>query len=296
MASRRPPVRIPSLTGFMAMGLLLVALCFFGLPMVWLMLATSHTDAGLFTAPPLSWGSFANMGAAWENLSTYESAYLVRWATNSLIYSIGGVSLSLIAALPAGFILATQVFPGRRLILILTLIAMITPNAALVLPIYLQMSFLGLDNTRTAMVLATGFFPFGVYLAFIYFATALPREILNAARVDGAGPWRVFASVALPLARPAIALIAFFSFLANWSNYFLALVLLSDDRLHNLPLGLTALISGARALSFSAATGIPIRRPEAIMAALIIIVPVLLIFLFSQRYIRAGLLAGGEKG
>jgi multiple sugar transport system permease protein len=278
------------------MAILLAALCFFGLPLLWLFLATSHTDAELFTAPPLSWGRLENVVAAWSNLSGYESAHLLSWAGNSLIYSTGGVALSLVTAIPAGFILATQNFPGRRAILILTLVAMITPNAALVLPIYLQMSLLGLDNTRTAMVLATGFFPFGVYLSFIYFATAVPREILNAARVDGAGPFRVFILVALPLATPALAIIAFFSFLANWSNYFLALVLLGDDRLHNLPLGLTALISGARALSFSAATGIPIKRPEAIMAALLIVLPVLVIFLFSQRYIRAGHLSGGEKG
>lgn len=281
---------------FLALAIFLLALGYFGIPLVWLFLAVSHTDASLFTAPPLSWGGWENVVAAWTNLATYEGSHLSRWALNSLIYSVGGVTLSLIAALPAGYILATSEFPGRKLILIVTLIAMITPNAALVLPIYLEMSVLGLTNTRLAMILATGFFPFGVYLAFIYFATALPREIINAARVDGADPWRVFISVALPLAKPAVALIAFFSFLANWSNYFLALVLLTDDRLHNLPVGLTALISGARALSFSAATGVPIRRPEAIVAALLIILPVLAVFLFSQRYIKAGQLAGGEKG
>src|SRR5690606_16219120 len=194
------------------------------------------------------------------------------------------------------YVLATQEFPGRRLILLVTLVAMITPNAAIVLPIFLEMSLLGLNNTRISLVLATAFFPFGVYLAFIYFATSLPREILNSARIDGASPWQTFWRVGLPLATPAIALIAFFSFVANWSNYFLAFVLLSDDELYNLPVGLTALISGSRALSFSALTGIPVRRPEAILAAILVVLPVLVIFLFSQRYIRAGQLAGAEKG
>lgn len=281
---------------FAAAGIALFALCFFGLPLLWLFLAASQTDASLFSAPPLSFGSFENVAATWTNLTTYDGAHLRLWIFNSIVYSLGGVSVSLIAALPAGYVLATQEFFGRRAILLVTMIAMITPNAAVVLPIFLEMSLLGLNNTRISMVLATGFFPFGVYLAFIYFATSLPREVLNSARVDGANALQVFLQIALPLAKPAISLIAFFSFVANWSNYFLAFVLLSDDKLYNLPVGLTALISGARALSFSAATGIPIRRPEAIQAALLLVIPVLIIFLFSQRFIRAGQLAGSEKG
>tara|TARA_R110002126_G_scaffold291674_1_gene455135 strand:- start:13838 stop:14746 length:909 start_codon:yes stop_codon:yes gene_type:complete len=281
---------------FCAGAIVLFALCFFGLPLLWLFLAASHTDSSLFTAAPFSWGSWSNVAQSWSNLTQYEGTHLWTWAFNSLIYSVFGVGLSLIAALPAGYILATEIFPGRRIILLATLVAMITPNAAIVLPIFLEMHLIGLNNTRVSLILATGFFPFGVYLAFIYFATALPKEILNSARVDGANAWQVFYRVALPLAKPAIALIAFFSFVANWSNYFLAFVLLTDDKLHNLPVGLTSLVSGARALSFSAATGIPIRRPEAILAAILIVLPVLVIFLFSQRFIREGQLAGGDKG
>ncbi|WP_421725029.1 carbohydrate ABC transporter permease [Bauldia sp.] len=281
---------------FVAGAIVLFAMCFFGLPLIWLFLAASQTDASLFSAPPFSWGGWDNVVATWTNLVTYEGAHLRVWIVNSIIYSVGGVGLSLVAALPAGYALATYDFPGRRAILIVTLVAMITPNAAVVLPIFLEMNLIGLNNTRISLVLATAFFPFGVYLAFIYFATALPRDVLNSARVDGATPWQVFRRIALPLAKPVISLIAFFSFIANWANYFLAFVLLSDDDLYNLPVGLTALISGSRALSFSAATGIPIRRPEAIQAAILVVLPVLVIFLFSQRFIRSGQLAGSEKG
>jgi hypothetical protein len=93
-----------------------------------------------------------------------------------------------------------------------------------------------------------------------------------------------------------VALIAFFSFLANWSNYFLAFVLLSDDKLYNLPVGLTALISGSGALSNSTASEIPIRMPEAIQASILVIAPVLIIFLISQKFVRTGMLSGAEKG
>lgn len=303
MATPQDTSHLPRRTGpklrlwhFVAGAITLFAMCFFGLPLLWLFLAATQTDSSLFTAPPFSFGSWENLAATWSNLSGYEGAHLAVWAMNSLIYSVGGVGLSLVAALPAGYALATMEFPGRKAVLLVTLVAMITPNAAVVLPIFLEMHLIGLNNTRLSLILATAFFPFGIYLAFIYFATSLPKEVLNSGRVDGANAWQMFFRVALPLAKPAIALIAFFSFIANWSNYFLAFVLLSDDALYNLPVGLTSLISGARALSFSAATGIPIRRPEALLAAILIVLPVLVIFLFSQRFIRAGQLAGAEKG
>ena len=216
--------------------------------------------------------------------------------SNSAIYSVGGVGLSLVSAIPAGYVLAVYQFPGRKLILIMTLIAMITPSSAIVLPLYLEMNLLGLSNTYLGLILATGFFPFGVYLAYIYFVSSLPEGILDAARIDGCGRLRLFLSIGLPLAGPAIALIAFFSFVANWSNYFLAFVLLSSDDLYNLPLGLTTLISGSGALNNTTPSDIPVRMPEAIQAAILVIAPVLIIFLISQRYVRSGTLSGAVKG
>ena len=277
-------------------AIVLFALCFFGLPLAWLFLAVSRTDAALFTAAPFSWGGWGNVAAAWSNLTGYEGAHLGLWAFNSLIYSVGGVGLSLVAALPAGYALATQSFPGRRVVLLATLIAMITPNAAIVLPIFLEMHLIGLNNTRISLVLATAFFPFGVYLAYIYFATSLPAGLLDSGRIDGCSQWQLFTRIALPLSGPVTALIAFFSFLANWSNYFLAFVLLSDDKLYNLPVGLAALLSSSGALGNDVANDIPIKKPEAIMAAIMVILPVLLVFMVSQRYVRAGLLSGAEKG
>lgn len=293
---QRRPVRKIRLWHFVVGAITLFALCFFGLPLLWLFTAASQSEASLFTAPPFSWGSWDNVVEAWRSLVDYDGTHLGLWIWNSVIYSVGGVGLSLVAALPAGYMLATQAFPGRRAILLVTMIAMITPNAAVVLPIFLEMNLIGLNNTRISMVMATAFFPFGVYLVFIYYATSMPKEVLNSARVDGANAFQVFTRIALPLSKPVISLVAFFSFVANWSNYFLAFVLLSDDSLYNLPVGITALISSSRALSFAGASGAPIRRPGAILAAILIVLPVLIIFLFSQRYIRSGQLAGSEKG
>ena len=275
---------------------LLFALCFYGIPLLWLFLAGTRSEASLLSEPPFALGSWEAFSRTWSNLTSYNNFQIIDWAVNSLIYSAGGVLLSLVSSIPAGYTLAVSDFPGRKFILVITLIAMITPNTAVALPIFLEMNLLGLNNSYAGMILALGFFPFGVYLSYIYFSTSLPKGVLESARVDGCNRFELFTKIALPLARPVVALVAFFSFLSIWSNYFLAFVLLSDDQLYNLPVGLTALVSGSGALSNLPSNDVPIRKPEVVLAALLVVLPVLLIFLAAQRFVRSGLLSGAEKG
>lgn len=272
------------------------AVCFYGIPILWLFLASTRSEAELLGNGALSVGSWASFRQTWMNLTTFNDFQMVDWALNSLIYAGGGVLLALLTAIPGGYALALGSFPGRRLILVMTLIAMITPSTAVVLPIFLQMSILNLDNTLAGFTLASGFFPFGVYLSYIFFSTSLPKSVLESARVDGCSRLQLFLHIALPLAAPLVALVAFFSFLAIWSNYFLAFVLLSDDALYNLPVGLTTLVSGSGALSNLPTEGIPIKKPEVILAALLVALPVMIVFLFAQGRVRSGLLSGAEKG
>lgn len=279
-----------------ALATLAFAICFYGIPLLWLFIASTRSGASLVTDPPLSLGSWGNFRATWLNLTTYNDFQMAQWALNSLIYAMGGVGLALVSAIPAGYALALGHFPGRRLILILTLVAMITPSTATVLPIFLQLSLLGLNNTYLGFILASGFFPFGVYLSYIYFTSSLPRGVMESARIDGCNRWQVFRRIALPLAGPLVALVAFFSFLAVWSNYFLAMVLLSSTDLFNLPVGLTAMVSGSGALSNLPAGNIPIKKPEVILAAILVALPVLVVFLLAQGKVRSGLLSGAEKG
>lgn len=280
----------------LALAVLGFAVCFFGIPLLWLFVASTRSATSLIHDAPLALGSWDVFRQTWINLTTYNDFQMARWALNSAIYAVGGVGLALVTTIPAGYALALENFPGRRLILILTLVAMITPSTATVLPIFLQLSLLGLNNTYLGFILASGFFPFGVYLSYIYFSSSLPRSLLEAARIDGCNRWQVFARVALPLAWPLVALVAFFSFLAVWSNYFLAMVLLARTSLYNLPVGLTALVGGSGALSNLPAGNIPISKPEVLLAAILVALPVLLVFLVAQGKVRAGLLSGADKG
>lgn len=136
-----------------------------------------------------------------------------------------------------------------------------------------------------------------MYLCYIYFATSLSRELLAAGRIDGCSEGRLFWSIALPLSKPILGLIAFFSFVGNWNNYFGVIVMITDDTKYNLPAGLGALIAGTPALNPAlGGSQLPIHRPEVALAGLIVVLPVLFLFLFSQRFVQAGFLAGAEKG
>lgn len=295
MTQRQKGKRLP-LGRFVIYACLAFAALFYGVPLVWLFVAGTRSQVSLFSDPVFTIGSWEQALTTWNNLTSYNNFQILTWAQNSIIYSVGGVALSLATAIPGGYILATAQFPGRKLILILTLVAMITPSQAVVLPIFLELLAIKLNNTYLGLILATGFFPFGVYLAYVFFSTSLPKGVMDSARIDGCNRFQVFIHIALPLAKPIIALVAFFSFLANWSNYFLAFVLLSNEKLFNLPLGLATLISGSGALVNQAANDIPVRMPEAIQAAIVVVAPVLLVFLVAQRFVRTGMLAGAEKG
>ena len=164
------------------------------------------------------------------------------WLKNSAIYSFGGTALAVLAAIPAGYGLALTHFVGRRALLAITLVVMIVPATALVLPLFLEANTVHLVGTVWSLILPFGFFPFGVYLAYIYFSTTIPKDLIGAARIDGAGEWGVFRRIALPLATPIVALVGFFSFVANWNNYYLPFVMTYDNSQYPLQVGLPILL------------------------------------------------------
>ncbi|MFE0332558.1 carbohydrate ABC transporter permease, partial [Streptomyces sp. NPDC058960] len=139
------------------------------------------------------------------------------------------------------------------------------------------------------------FFPFGVYLTYISFSSNVPADLLSAARIDGCSEWQVFRLVAMPLAKPVIALVGFFNFVGNWNNFFLPFVMLPDSSQYPAQVGLNNLLAASPLFNTSSGTGNQIMRPELALATLVTIVPVLIVFLFSQRALVAGMLAGATK-
>ncbi|MFD0599283.1 ABC transporter permease subunit [Catellatospora coxensis] len=170
--------------------------------------------------------ALGNAVATWQSILAFNDGTFLQWLTNSIIVASVGSVVAVVAALPAGYALARLRFRGRRLLRFLTLLTMVVPNTVLVIPIYLEVSAVGAVNNLWVVGLLMGFFPFGVYLAYIHFKTTLPTPIVESARLDGLTDVQTFFTIALPISKQAVALVGFFSFVANWTNFFLPMVLL----------------------------------------------------------------------
>jgi len=257
---------------------LLVFVLFFLIPMVWLLFAVTKSSRALIVTEPFSLGSWADFAANWNQLFGFQDGAVTAWMGNSALYAGGALLITLIVSIPAGYALALTEFRLRNPLLVLTLVVMLIPGTALVLPVF-PMSF----------------FPFGVYLTYIYFSTSIPRDLLAAARIDGCTELQVFTRVALPLATPVVALVAFFSFVQNWNNFFLPFIMLPSSDGYPIQVGLTSLLAATPAFNPSSAGSDSIQLPTLALGTIVSILPVLIVFLFSQRFLVAGMTAGGTK-
>jgi len=274
--------------------ILLLFAVFFVLPMLWLLLAATKTDDQLVHDNPLSFGSWHALRANWDALTAFQGDTVFLWLRNSAVYSFGALVITLCVAIPAGYGLAMTRFRGRRTLLVATLVVMLMPNATLVVPLFLEVNAVGLIGSMWSIILPYSFYPFGVYLTYIYFTTTLPTELVAAAKLDGCSEFGVFRHVALPLAAPVVALVGFFSFVANWTNYFLPYVLLPESDQFPVQVGLGTLLDDVPQFNPTVGT-LAVQRPELALATLLAITPVLVVFLFSQRFLVTGMLAGATK-
>jgi multiple sugar transport system permease protein len=290
---------IGALGSILRVSVLLIFAIYFVVPILWLVLAPSKDQFTIISANPLAFGSWETVLKSWQNINAYQHGQIWVWFLNSIVYVVSSLVIGLAVGIPAGYILAIARFPGRRLLLWLTLITMLLPPSAMVLPLFLELNLVRLVNTAWAVILPACFFPFGVYLTYVYYSTTLPLDLLDAARVDGCSEWEFFRLIAVPLAKPLIGLLAFINFNANWNNFFGPYVMLNNDKLYNLPVGLANMIASTSAIKpgFNTTPGmLKFQQADAAMAALIMIVPVVIVFLFSQRYVISGALTGSVKG
>ena len=291
----RRPRRPARAAGQILPGLLLTVFgIFFVLPLIWLLLAATKTDAQLVQDNPLSFGSWHALRQNWDALTGFQGDAILLWLRNSGLYAFLALVITLAVGIPAGYALAMMEFPGRRLLLITTLVVMLMPTTTLVIPLFLELNAIHLIGSLWSVVLPYSFYPFGVYLTYIYFSTALPPDLLDAARVDGATEFQAFRRIALPLAAPVVALVGFFSFVANWTNYFLPYVMLPESNQYPIQVGLGLLVTDVPQFNPTAGTA-AVLRPELALATLLAISPVFVVFLFAQRFLVTGLLAGSTK-
>ena len=268
-------------------GLLVVAALYFLIPVYWLLIAATKSTGDLFGSFGL-WFAHPRTLANLRHVLDYDDGVYLRWALNSVLYAGVGALVATALAAMAGYALAKFPFPGNRAVFNVILAGVLVPGTALALPLYLLFSKVGLANTYWAVLLPSFVSPFGVYLCTIYARAAVPDQLLEAARIDGAGEWRTFRVVALRIMTPALVTIFLFQFVGIWNNYFLPLVMLSDPKLYPITLGLTSWQSFAD------------RQPElyqlTIGGAALSVVPLMVAIVVLQRFWRSGLTQGGVKG
>jgi multiple sugar transport system permease protein len=269
--------------------LMTIMLAYALLPLFWLLVNSAKTQRSLFTTFGL-W--FGGKFALWENIRqalTYGNGIFIRWLANTLLYVVAGAGGATLLATLAGYGLAKYDFPGRRAVFAVVLAAVAVPGTALAVPTFLLFSRLQLTNTPWSIIVPSLVSPFGLYLIWVYAQDAVPAELLEAARIDGAAELRIFLTVSLRLLAPGMATVLLFTVVATWNNYFLPLIMLSDPRWYPLTVGLNewnaqSSTAGGQAIYNLVITG-----------SLLTVIPIMAVFLFLQRYWQSGLAAGSVK-
>ena len=266
------------------------------IPMIWLLLASSKTDPELSTRNPLAFGSFKGYINAWNNLTFFDDGVIGQWVINSLLYNAAIVVIATITASLAGFVISASRIKFKRTFLISTLIMMLIPPVALVIPLFVLMDKVGLVDNPWSVILISSLYPFGAFLSYIYYSTTIPPELYESARLDGCSDWQLYTRIAFPLSGALLGLLAFFAFIGNWANYFMPYVMLYSGENYTLPLGLGFLLSSTPAINPGVgATSVPIYKPEIALAGALIAFPIMVMFLISQKRLIRGMLAGSIK-
>ncbi|MBR8740134.1 carbohydrate ABC transporter permease [Nocardiopsis sp. MG754419] len=256
------------------------------LPVLWLVLAASRNADALSASDLFSPENFS----LWSNLVdlfAMDDGIYGRWYLNTLLYAVVGAAISALISVACGYAFDKYRFRHKETLFGLVLAAVMVPQTVLALPLYLIASHLGVVNTFWAVFVPLLFNPFGVYLGRIFSEGYVPDEVLEAARIDGTGELVMYVRVAFGMLGPGVLTVFLFQLTAIWNNFFLPMVMLSDQELYPVALGLYSWNS--------AATVSPEYYPVVITGALLAVLPLIVAFLLLQRFWKAGLTAGAVK-
>jgi multiple sugar transport system permease protein len=258
-------------------------------PVLYVIISATKTNNELFNTFGFWIG---DTFALWDNIKlvfSYQNAVFTTWLVNSVMYSttiaLGAALLSTLAA----YAFSKFEFRGKKIIFAIVLGSVMIPQTALVVPLFLLLSKMGLVNTPWAFILPSIVSPFGVYLMKACIDDSVPNELIDAARVDGASEFRIFWAIVFRLIAPGFSTVVLLNFVWSWNNYFLPLVVLNSTSTMPVTVGL------AYWYRLGGGAGGAILYSIVLTGALISIVPVIILFLFMQRYWQGGLATGAVK-
>jgi multiple sugar transport system permease protein len=264
------------LYAILILGLLLVV----G-PFGWMALASFKPEAEIRAAPPTWWPHVWTL-ANYDNLFTRLD--FPRYFANSVVVAALTTAGNLLFCSLLGYALAKLTFPGRRVLFLTVMGMLMVPGMVLFVPQFVLVSNLGLVDSYAGLVLPFLAGPVGVFLM-RQFLLSIPDELLEAARVDGAGEWRIFWRVVLPLCRPALATLGILTFLTSWNNFLWPLVVATTDDKYTLPVALALFSVGQHRADFGLL----------LAGAVVVVLPVLIVFLLLQRHFMRGIATTGLK-
>ena len=271
-------------TAWGTLGVLTLAAVYFLIPIWWLLVSATKSNTSLFSSNGFAFAEL-DLAANVSDVLTRQDGLFGRWLLNSIMYAgIGGV-LATLLGVSCGYALAKYAFRGRGVLFGGIIAGVLIPSALLTVPLYLVFAKIGLVNTVWAVLIPAVVNPFAVYLGRIYAAASMPDELMEAARLDGAGELRIYWTIALRLMSPALVTVLLFSFVSIWNNFFLPLIMLSDQELYPVTLGIYNWYTQTREANYNIV----------ITGSLLSVIPLVVAFLSLQRFWRSGLTAGAVK-
>ncbi|MFB6963044.1 carbohydrate ABC transporter permease [Streptomyces sp. NPDC056309] len=276
---RSGSLRKPLLYVIAGVGMLVMAA-----PFLWMALSAFKTKRDLTASPPVwipSHWTLSNFSALLDQLD------MPRYFMNSLVVAVSVSACNLLFCSMLGYALAKLRFTGRQKIFGVVLAALMVPSNLMILPLYVLMNQLGLIDTHAGLVLPFAAGAFGVFLM-RQFMQGVPDELLEAARIDGAGEWYIFFRIVLPLVKPALATLTIFTFLGSWNNFIWPLIATNDPGKYTLPV---ALATFANDPNRTVAGG----NGMLMAGSLLVVLPVLVVFTVLQRHFTQGIATAGLK-
>ncbi|WP_413755912.1 carbohydrate ABC transporter permease [Streptomyces sp. MMBL 11-3] len=281
-AQGRPPRRRAALV---PTATLLIGALYCLLPVAWVVIAATKSGSELFSTFTFLPGT--GFAGNLTDLDAYRDGVYWKWMGNSALYAGLGALLSTAVSALSGYALAIYRFRGRETVFNVLMAGVLMPPVILAIPQYLLMAEADLTDSYASVLLPLVLSPYGVYLARIYAAAAVPADIVEAGRMDGAGELRIFTRIALPMMVPGLVTVFLFQFVAVWNNFLLPYIMLSDDEKFPITLGLFTLLEQG--------SNTPALYTLVITGALLAVVPLVALFLVVQRFWSLDLLSGAVK-
>ncbi len=277
--------------------LITIVAILFTFPLYWIITGSFKTKMDIMSVTPVWWPSEWVMDN-YDTLMSKRTAPLfeffgitgptipaaIRWVVNTVFMSVTSMILTCITAAMAGYALAKKRFIGRGILFSLIVCAMALPKQVILIPLIREMSALKLYDTLWAAIIPIVGWPFGVFLL-KQFCEGVPGEMIEAARIDGAGEVRTFVDVVVPMIKPGIGALAIFTFINSWNDYFMQLIMLTSNSKLTISLGIAT-------MQAENSTDYGLLMAGSALAA----VPIIIVFLIFQKYFTKGITLGAVKG